>query len=91
MSKDKLVEALRRAELCMSQGDHYGARQAIGEALAAAPAAPAPAPLSRQQIDKIMTKHYPLDSLLRENVDAFEACVRDIEAAIAASSKGGAA
>jgi hypothetical protein len=38
-------------------------------------------PLTRQQIDKIMTQHYPLDSLLRENVDAFEACVRDIERA----------
>lgn len=41
-----------------------------------------PAPqqgLTRQQIDAVMTEHYPLDSLLRENVDAFEACVRDIE------------
>lgn len=36
-------------------------------------------PLTRQQIDAVMTEHYPLDSLLRENVDAFEACVRDIE------------
>jgi hypothetical protein len=26
-----------------------------------------------------MTQHYPLSSLLREEVDAFEACVRDIE------------
>ena len=43
--------------------------------------APAPQPLTRQQIDDVMTKHYPLDGLLRENVDAFEACVRDIEAA----------
>ena len=41
-----------------------------------------PAPqqgLTRQQIDAVMTEHYPLDSLLRENVDAFEACVRDLE------------
>ena len=45
------------------------------------------APLSRDQIDKIMTKHYPLDSLLRESVDAFEACVRDIEAALAAPAQ----
>jgi hypothetical protein len=36
-------------------------------------------PLTRQQIDAVMTEHYPLDSLLRENVDAFEVCVRDIE------------
>ena len=36
-------------------------------------------PLTRQQVDAVMTEHYPLDSLLRENVDAFEACVRDIE------------
>lgn len=36
-------------------------------------------PLTRDQIDDVMTEHYPLDSLLRENVDAFEACVRDIE------------
>ena len=47
---------------------------------ALAPAAPA-GPLTRKQIDDIMTEHYPLDSLLRENVDAFEACVRDIERA----------
>ena len=37
------------------------------------------APLTRQQIDDVMTQHYPLSSLLREEVDAFEACVRDIE------------
>ena len=36
-------------------------------------------PLTRQQIDDVMTQHYPLSSLLREEVDAFEACVRDIE------------
>ena len=36
-------------------------------------------PLTRQQIDAVMTEHYPLSSLLREEVDAFEACVRDIE------------
>ena len=36
-------------------------------------------PLTRQQIDDLMTEHYPLDSLLRENVDAFESCVRDLE------------
>ena len=41
---------------------------------------PAPQqPLTRQQIDAVMTEHYPLSSLLREEVDAFEACVRDIE------------
>jgi hypothetical protein len=40
---------------------------------------PALKPLTRQQIDDVMTEHYPLDSLLRENVDAFEACVREIE------------
>ena len=38
-------------------------------------------PLTRQQIDAVMTEHYPLSSLLREEVDAFEACVRDIERA----------
>ena len=37
------------------------------------------APLTRQQIDDVMTQHYPLSSLLREEVDAFEACVRDLE------------
>ena len=36
-------------------------------------------PLTRQQIDDVMTQHYPLSSLVREEVDAFEACVRDIE------------
>lgn len=36
-------------------------------------------PLTREQIDAVMTEHYPLSSLLREEVDAFEACVRDIE------------
>ena len=41
---------------------------------------PAPQqPLTRQQIDDVMTQHYPLSSLLREEVDAFEACVRDLE------------
>lgn len=42
--------------------------------------------LTRKQIDDIMTEHYPLESLLRENVDAFEACVRDIEKALATQS-----
>ena len=37
------------------------------------------APLTRQQIDDVMTQHYPLSSLVREEVDAFEACVRDLE------------
>lgn len=37
------------------------------------------APLTREQIDAVMTEHYPLSSLLREEVDAFEACVRDLE------------
>lgn len=36
-------------------------------------------PLTRQQIDQVMTEHYPLESLLRESVDAFELCVRDLE------------
>ena len=36
-------------------------------------------PLTREQIDAVMTEHYPLSSLLREEVDAFELCVRDIE------------
>jgi len=45
------------------------------------PAATGRVPLSREQIRSIMTEHYPLDSLLPENVDAFEACVRDIERA----------
>lgn len=36
-------------------------------------------PLTREQIDAVMTEHYPLSSLLREEVDAFEACVRDLE------------
>ena len=45
----------------------------------AAIAIAAQAPLTRQQIDEVMTEHYPLSSLLREEVDAFEACVRDIE------------
>ncbi len=35
--------------------------------------------LTREQIDAVMTEHYPLSSLLREEVDAFERCVRDIE------------
>jgi len=43
--------------------------------------APALVPLTREQIEAIMTEHYPLDSLLRENVDAFEECIRDVEAA----------
>ena len=37
------------------------------------------APLTREQIDAVMTEHYPLSSLLREEVDAFEKCVRDLE------------
>lgn len=37
------------------------------------------APLTRKQIDDLMTQHYPLSSLLREEVDAFEECVRDLE------------
>lgn len=37
------------------------------------------APLTREQIDAVMTEHYPLSSLLREEVDAFERCVRDLE------------
>lgn len=36
-------------------------------------------PLTRQQIEDLMTEHYPLDSGLRENMDAFEACVRRLE------------
>lgn len=36
-------------------------------------------PLTRQQIDDVMTQHYPLSSLVREEVDAFEACARDLE------------
>lgn len=36
-------------------------------------------PLTREQIDAVMTQHYPLRSLLSEEVDAFEACVRDLE------------
>ena len=36
-------------------------------------------PLTREQIDAVMTQHYPLSSLLREEVDAFEMCVRDLE------------
>ena len=36
-------------------------------------------PLTRERIDTVMTEHYPLSSLLREEVDAFERCVRDIE------------
>jgi hypothetical protein len=37
-------------------------------------------PLSREQIDAVMTEHYPLLSiLLREKVDDFEKCVRDLE------------
>ena len=36
-------------------------------------------PLTREQIDVVMTEHYPLSSLLREEVDAFERCVRDLE------------
>jgi hypothetical protein len=36
-------------------------------------------PLTREQIDAVMTEHYPLSSLLREEVDAFERCVRDLE------------
>lgn len=36
-------------------------------------------PLMRQSIEDVMTEHYPLESLLRERLDAFEKCVRDIE------------
>jgi len=36
-------------------------------------------PLTRDQIDTVMTRHYPLESLPRENLDAFVVCVRDIE------------
>ena len=42
--------------------------------------------LTRQQIDDVMTQHYPLESLLRENVDAFEAAVRDVESAVLAAN-----
>jgi hypothetical protein len=48
-------------------------------ALAAAPAAAPRQPLTRQQIDDLMTEHFPLDSLLTENVDRIEAFVRDAE------------
>lgn len=42
--------------------------------------------LTRQQIDDVMTQHYPLESLLRENVDAFESAVRDVESAVLAAN-----
>jgi len=42
-------------------------------------AMPLPPPLTREQIDAVMTEHYPLSSLLREEVDAFERCVRGLE------------
>ena len=58
-------------------------------------AKPARQPLTREQIDGIMTEHYPISSLNREDVDAFEACVRDIERAngigTEPSQEGGAA
>ena len=75
---------------CPSQRIEYSRATHVYRAMRAASKQAAQAkaePLTRQQIDKIMTKHYPLDSLLRENVDAFEVCVRDIEAAIAATTK----
>ena len=37
-------------------------------------------PLTRQQIDDVMTQHYPLSSLVREDVDAFEAAVAETHA-----------
>ena len=37
-------------------------------------------PLTRQQIDDVMTQHYPLSSLVREEVDAFEAAVAETHA-----------
>lgn len=55
------------------------AREAYTWSKAAEAYAKPRAPLTRQQIDDVMTQHYPLSSLLREEVDAFEACVRDIE------------
>ena len=58
--------------------------RAYARAYAAQEVARALAPLPRRQIEDVMTQHYPLESLLRESVDAFEACVRDIEAAIRA-------
>ncbi|MFY9479145.1 MAG: hypothetical protein WAQ08_15985 [Aquabacterium sp.] len=36
--------------------------------------------MTRQQVDDLMTKHFPLDSLIKENVDIFEQAVRDVEA-----------
>lgn len=36
-------------------------------------------PLTREQVEAVMTEHYPLESLLRENVAAFEQCVSHLE------------
>lgn len=57
----------------------YYSKEALDAAVAVERERRARTPLTRQQIDAVMTEHYPLDSLLRENVDAFEVCVRDIE------------
>ena len=80
MNKQKLEEA---RQLAMSMTSHPVAFGTIehteqaGELLAEL--VKLREPLTRQQIDAVMTEHYPLSSLLREEVDAFEACVRDIE------------
>ena len=47
-------------------------------------------PLTRQQIDDLVTHHFPLDSLLTENVDKLEAFVRDAEKLLGIGATGGA-
>ena len=74
--------ARRGTPLSLEQTQAYEAFKAgmVHQAcMAAVQAFRGPQPLTRQQIDDVMTQHYPLSSLLREEVDAFEACVRDIE------------
>lgn len=90
LAEPRTPEAQRTAEICLSEwatARMEAMEAAIGallrEAYTWSKAAEAYAkprePLTRQQIDDVMTQHYPLSSLLREEVDAFEACVRDIE------------
>lgn len=85
-----------RLRIFAELGAHYGnateMHLAVSRELDSIRALPLPAGkrqavlLTRRQINDVMTTHYPLDSLLRENVDAFEAAVRDIEAAVLAAN-----
>ena len=76
---DALAQAIENDDCWPARAPHRAARLCDLECLRDGGDFIPLAPLTRQQIDDVMTQHYPLSSLLREEVDAFEACVRDIE------------